>query len=124
MLEDAALTWDPPRLFYASTRTNALITGFTVPGWERLHMMTLGAAAVAAMLAQSEFRLVNADTSSPAIGDETMRPTLNSSEVAAVQYRQDLLALPRNAGTLVCRRSSAAGGTTCVVNSLPAFPLP
>jgi hypothetical protein len=87
-------------------------------------MMTLGAAAVAAMLSQSEFRLVDADTSSPAISDETMRPTLNSSEIAALQYRQNLLPLPRNAGTLVCRRSPAAGGTTCVVNSLPAFPSP
>ena len=87
-------------------------------------MMTLGAAAVAAMLSQSGFRLVNADTSSPAVLDESIRPTLNSSEIAAVQYRHDLLPLLPNAGTLVCRRSSAASGTTCVVNSLLAFPLP
>ena len=86
-------------------------------------MMTLAAVTVSVVLLQSEFMLVDADTSRAA-APNMRSPILTPSEIAAVQYREHLpLSLP-NAGGQVCYRSSPAGGTTCVMNSLPAFPLP
>ena len=88
-------------------------------------MMTLAAAAIAVMFSQSEFRLVDADTSSPAVPDDNMRrPTLNSSEIAAIQYREHLQHSLLNPARQICYLIPPAGGTTCVINSLPAFPLP
>lgn len=87
-------------------------------------MMTLAAVAVAGMLSQSEIRLVDADTSRPAVlNDPIRRPTLNSSKIAAIQYRQPSLLFP-GAGRQYCYQPTASGFTTCVVNRSPPYMLP
>jgi hypothetical protein len=87
-------------------------------------MMTLAAAAVvAAMVSQSEPKLVDADTSWPAVPGNMRQPTLDSSEIAAVQYREKPHLIQTGARQFCCL-SPASGGSTCVVNSLPAFPSP
>ena len=87
-------------------------------------MMTLAAAAVvAAMVSQSELKLV-ADTSWPAVPGKMRQPTLNSSEIAAAQYREKLPHSRQSGARQFCYLSPASRGSTCVVNSMPAFPLP
>jgi hypothetical protein len=87
-------------------------------------MMTLAAAAVAAMVSQSELKLVDADTSWPAVPSKMRQPTLNSSEIAAVQYREKFPHSVQRGARQFCYLSPSSGGSTCVVNGMPAFPLP
>ena len=87
-------------------------------------MMTLAVAAVSFLLLRSEQMLVDADTSSSTVPiANSKRPTLTSSEIEAIRYRESPVSLLAP-GQTTCHRSSSSGYTTCVVNSLPAFPSP
>ena len=86
-------------------------------------MMTLAVAAVSFLLFRSEQVSVDADTSSSVPIANSKRPTLTSSEIEAIRYRESPVSLLAP-GPTICHRSSSSGYTTCVVNSLPAFPSP
>ena len=87
-------------------------------------MMTLAVAAVSVVLWRSDYTLVNADTSNSTVPIGNLKgPTLTSSEIGAIRYREIPVSLP-DAGETTCHRSSSSGYTTCVVNSLPGFPSP
>lgn len=87
-------------------------------------MMTLAVAAVSVLLCRSDYILADADTSSSMVPIGNRKgPTLTSSEIEAIRYREITVSLP-DAGEMTCHRSSSSGYTTCVVNSLPAFPSP
>ena len=87
-------------------------------------MMTLAVAAVSVLLCRSDCILADADTSSFRVPIGNLKgPTLTSSEIEAIRYREIPVSL-LDAGEATCHRSSSSGYTTCVVNSLPAFPSP
>lgn len=87
-------------------------------------MMTLAVAAVSVLLWRSEHVLVDADTSNSNIPMRNMRgPTLTPSEIEAIRLREKPVS-GLDAGEMICQRASSPGYTTCVANSLPAFPSP
>lgn len=81
-------------------------------------MLRLAAAAVAIVLLQA----------SPTLAGDPDRnlggPSLNSSEIAAIQYHEAPQLPLANARRQFCYLSSASSGTACVVDGLPGFMLP
>lgn len=54
----------------------------------------------------------------------TTRPTLNSSEIAAIQYHEDLSSRCQTRAGIFAIHPRRPMDTACVVNGLPGFMLP